>query len=252
MRQLPLLTVGVLAASIASFEQAMAVEQTPPHAADPQLESVVHFDFFVLEGARVSDASGQHHDGRLQNGTIANGKRKPAVQFDGHGVISLLEETLDPSTRPLTIGALCKPSAAEGVIASMGDATNGFSLYLKDAVPHFAVRANGELFEVAAEDSLVLDQWVHLVGTIDSDGKLSLIVNGWPLATGPGRVIPHKPVEGFSCGADPGSAVGNYEAPLHWRGLLEDVRLYWGCIDRESDRDELKDWADLPGCGCRR
>ena len=40
-------------------------------------------------------------------------------------------------------------------------------------------------------------------------------------------------------------------AAPHWQGLLEDVHLYWGLIDRNNDRDQLQDWADLPGCGCR-
>ena len=246
------IVVGAFAVGIVPWAQVAGVERLPRSSRDVKLEAVVHFDFFVVEGGRVGDASGQHHDGQLQNGEVVEGKRKPAVQFQGNGAVSLFDDKLDPSQRSLTVGALCKASASDGVIASLGDATNGFSLYIKDAVPRFVVRADGQLFEVASDEQICLDQWVHLVGIIGDDGKLSLIVNGWPVATGMGRVIPHKPAEGFYCGADLGSAVGDYEVALHWEGLLEDVRLYWGSMDRDRDSDQLKDWADMPGCGCRK
>lgn len=252
MKSASAVAVGVLAVVIVLQGQAVGADRMPRSSRDVGLQAVAHFDFFVVEGGRVGDASGQHHDGRLQNGEIVEGKRKPAVQFLGDGAISLLDDNLDPSQRALTVGALCKASAGDGVIASLGDATNGFSLYLKDAIPRFVVRADGQLFEVASDEKICLGQWVHLVGTLGDDGKLSLIVNGWPVATGTGQVISRKADEGFCCGADLGSAVGNYEAPLHWEGLLEDIRLYWGSVDRDRDSDQLKDWADMPGCGCRK
>jgi hypothetical protein len=37
---------------------------------------------------------------------------------------------------------------------------------------------------------------------------------------------------------------------MHWQGLVEDIRLYWGFMDREADGTVMKDWADRPGCGC--
>lgn len=60
------------------------------------------------------------------------------------------------------------------------------------------------------------------------------------------------PAEPLSVGADPGETVAEYLAPLGWHGLLEDVRLYWGFLDRNENREALADWADLPGCGCRK
>jgi hypothetical protein len=212
----------------------------------------VRFDFLVVENNRVGDASGQHHDGLIQGGRVVEGKRKPAVQFETNGLISLVSDVLDPSGRALTVGALCKTSENDGVVVSFGDATNGFSLYVKDSFPHFAVRTDGELVDIASDEQICQEQWIHLLGTIDSEGRVSLIVNGWTVATAAGRVLPHKPAEPFCCGADVGSTVANYASPLHWQGLLEDVRLYWGCMDRERDSDELKDWADMPGCGCRK
>ena len=41
------------------------------------------------------------------------------------------------------------------------------------------------------------------------------------------------------------------EAPLPTL-LLQDVRLYWGFMNRDDHREEWGEWADLPGCGCKR
>lgn len=252
MKRTSTLVVGLVAFVAGVLPQAEATLGAPRKTQEPQLESVLRFDFLVVDNNRVQDISGKHRDGLIQNGQVVEGKRKPAVHFETPGLISLVDDTLDPSRRALTVGALCRSSATDGVVLSYGDATNGFSLYLQDSYPHFAVRADGKLTDVAADSKVCQDQWIHLAGTIDSKGKVSLIVNGWIVASADGHLITHKPGEPFCCGADIGSAVANYKSPLHWQGTLEDVRLYWGCIDRDRDSNELKDWADLPGCGCRK
>jgi hypothetical protein len=152
--------------------------------------------------------------------------------------------------RPFAIGAQCQPVAGDGVIAALGDQVNGFCLFLKQGVPHFAVRAKGELAQVSAPEALKMGQWVHLVGTVDSKGQLWLMVNGWPVARAKGHLISQKPTRPFRVGGDTGAALANYKTPLHWQGLLGDVRLYWGFLDRNENREVLGDWADLPGCGC--
>jgi hypothetical protein len=229
-------------------------ERTARRIAEGALELALQYDFFVFDGQRVEDASRYKHDGDLKRGEIVNGRRKPAIKLDGNGSISLAEtpDSLDPASRPFAIGALCRPAAADGVIAAMGGRTNGFSLYVREGVPRFAVRAGGQLWEVSDDDALPIDQWVHLVGTVDERGELWLIVNGWPVAHAQGKLIPQKPAEPLSVGADCGEAVTDYPAPLGWQGLLEDVRLYWGFLDRNEHREALADWADLPGCGCRK
>ena len=47
-------------------------------------------------------------------------------------------------------------------------------------------------------------------------------------------------------------AVGDDTGPQHGHGLIENVRLDWGVIERAKHGDELNDWAELPGCGCRK
>jgi len=48
-----------------------------------------------------------------------------------------------------------------------------------------------------------------------------------------------KPADGLSVGDDTGSKIGAYGAATAWRGLLEDVRLYWSELDAET----IASWA---------
>jgi hypothetical protein len=225
---------------------------------DPRTpELMLHYDFYVQDGDRVSDASGKKHDGKLVGGTIVPGLRRPAIAFEGKGLILLDEKNDDTNalnfvSHTLSIGARCKPTSADGVIISVGDDTNGLSLYIKNGIPHFAVRSAGKLVTVAGTDPVKMDQWVHLFGTIDAQGNVSLVSNGWPAAQAKGSLLDAAPTEPLCVGADDGAPVGDYTGPMPWYGLLDSVRLYWGVITRAKDSDELGDWAQLPGCGCRK
>ncbi len=98
-----------------------------------------------------------------------------------------------------------------------------------------------------------LNQWVHIAGVIGAKGGLSLLVNAWAVARRPSRAfLSRTPAGAFAVGADAGTPVGSYSTPLHWQGLVEDVRLYWGALSRQTDRDLLGDWPNRPGCGCHK
>lgn len=233
---------------------AAATEPTAPSSVGERPELVLQYDFAMIEEGQATDASGNGHDGQLVAAQIVVGKRSNAAQLDGNGVVRMAEvpATLDPKQRPLTIGAFCKPATPDGVLMAMGDQTNGFSLYLKGGVPQFAVRAGGKLFQVAASAPVVADLGVHLAGAIDAERMLWLVVNGWPVASTQGQLIADTPSEPFSVGADEGAPVGEYTAPLHWTGLVQDVRVYWGHLERTTNLEAWQDWADLPGCGCKK
>ncbi len=252
MRLCYFLGFGVVAASLWLVGRGQAVERQSLASRAQTPEIALHYDLFVVDGALVGDASGKRHDGVILRGEIVPGRKKDALRLDGDGSLAMpdVPETFDPKSRPFTVGAFCQPAAADGVIASMGDKANGFSLFLKGGVPHLAVRSNGELAQVIADEPVVAGQWVHLAGSIDGGGTLRLMVNGWPVAESSGKLIQRRPTEPFCAGADPGSPVGDYPSPLHWRGLLQEIRVYWGALDRNENRDQWGDWADLPGCGC--
>jgi hypothetical protein len=231
---------------------------TPVTAGGPERpgaapELVVAYDFYDVGGEKVLDGSGHGRGGTLVAGEVVLGRNKPALRFGGEGVLTMAGAlSLDLGSQPFTVGAMCRPTAPDGVVVAMGDGKDGFSLYLQGGVARFAVRTNGVLREVAAPDPLVLDQWAHVAGVVDANGGLSLLVDTWPVAKAEGSLLAGASPEPLTVGADPGSFVGGYSSPLHWQGLLQDVRLYRGAISRDEHRDVLGEWAQRPGCGCRK
>ncbi|MFA6107861.1 MAG: LamG domain-containing protein [Candidatus Latescibacterota bacterium] len=251
-----LLTVACvcLAVSCGLLVSTVTAQPAGPTAGGKEPDLAFQYDFAVVEDGRTSDASGNDHDGQIVEAKIVEGRLKNAVEFGGRGAVRMtgVPATIDPKSHALTVGAFCRPAALDGVLLAMGDSTDGFSLYLKAGVPRFAVRTGGQLFTAAACEPVVADQWVHLAGVINADGTLRLVVNGWPTASAPGRLIADTPSEPFAVGADEGLPVGDYAAPLHWTGLVQDVRLYWGYLDRTEGLYAWQTWADLPGCACRK
>ncbi len=221
---------------------------------DFQLSVALHYDFYAVEANRVLDQAKPKHEGTIRDGQIVQGKRKPAVQLDGHGsiLVTATAADLDPTDKALTVGALCQPAAPDGMLITMGGAKNGLSIYLREGIPHFSVRSAGTVTTVAADKPVAMNQWIHLMGTLDSSGELSIVVNGWPRATAQGRLIAGTPELPLSIGEASGVEVNDTQQVPNWTGLLEDIRLYWGVMDRNQHRDQLGDWADLPGCGCRK
>lgn len=214
-------------------------------------ELIVQYDFYEVERGIVQDGSGNGHAGTIAAGSVVAGRRKPAVEFTGGGSLSSSLKGVDLARRAFTVGAMCRPAATDGVVVSMGDAADGFSLYVEEGIPHFVVRSGGVRREVADREPLAPGQWVHLAGVVDADGDLVLLVNAFPVATSAAAArLERTPAGAFVVGADPGGAASGQGDARPWRGLIEDVRLYSGAVGRETHRELLGDWANRPGCGC--
>ena len=125
------------------------------------------------------------------------------------------------------------------MIEAQGGGSLGYSLYLKDGVPTFAIRAGGSLREVRTDKPLPIGKPTHVVGILDAKGKLKLYLDGRQAATAQGFFIPKIPSDGLSIGQDTGSPVGNYETPLSFQGDLKDIRLYFGPLGEA----EIQRWA---------
>lgn len=177
----------------------------------------------------------------LTKQSIVAGRKGKAIKLDGSGPAFTLPTSpqLDPAGISLTVGAWCKPASGNGVLIAQGGISQGFSLYLRESAIVFAVRA-GMKMKTATGPKLENDQWTHVAVTLDRDGIAQLLVNGKPVGK-PTKVglIASRPADGLSVGADSGSLVGEYETPSPFQGQLEDVRLYWGTIQRMA----LKQWA---------
>jgi putative membrane-bound dehydrogenase-like protein len=68
-------------------------------------------------------------------------------------------------------------TGSEGVIIAQGDEKNGYCLYIKGAKLNLVVIQNGRTFKAAAKDTLP-GRAFDVTATLESDGQLSLDVNG--------------------------------------------------------------------------
>ena len=134
----------------------------------------------------------------------------------------------------------------------MGDEKDGFSLYLLGGIRAWPSGRRASCARWQPRTRSTLDQWAHVAGVVDAKGELSLLVDTWPVARAEGSLLGGASPEPLAVGADPGSPVGGYTSALHWQGLLQDVRVYRGVVSRDTDRDILGEWAQRPGCGCRK
>jgi len=205
------------------------------------LELVLRYDFAPAQEDRAEDQSGKGHHGQLQQAARIQGKQGQALKLDGQGrvTVSSVPASLDPANKPFAVGMWCKTQRPDGVLISHGGAGQGFSLYLEDGKPNFALRSGGEIFHVSGKTNLPLGEWVHLSADLKSTGDIRLLVNAKSAGSVKATAIRSKPKEGLTLGADPGSVVGGYQGPLPFSGLIEDVRIYWGELDVEA----LEAWA---------
>ncbi|MCA8951993.1 MAG: SUMF1/EgtB/PvdO family nonheme iron enzyme [Planctomycetes bacterium] len=148
------------------------------------------------------------------------------------------DRTFNPALRPLTVGALVRLDAANGVVVAHGGDHRGYALYVRDRVPAFCVRNGAALSEVVGPP-LELGRQVHLVGRLDEHARLELFVDGELAAAGPGALLASKPVEGLSIARDAGTLVGPYDDAMSFHGSIEALRLYQGALPV----DELRRWA---------
>ncbi len=239
--------VKELKAELVRLRKQYRVDQfeEPPYPPVPwkvPRELVLRYDATAVEGNLVKDQSGNGHDARRRQVTVTAGRKGKAFQFNGKAmlVIPTMPESLDPTYRPLVVGAWCKPQAADGVILSHGNGTFGYSLYLKEGKPRFVVRLSRLKMEVVGPEQVALDRWVHLAAAADAKRQLTLFVDGRPVARlKEGHLVTQRPREGLAVGGDPGRPVGDYSSPCGFTGLIEDVRLYWGPVDEST----LRNWA---------
>ncbi len=145
---------------------------------------------------------------------------------------------IDPSMKPFAVGATVTPIAADGVIMAAGGASDGFSLYLKDGHPQFAIRSSDQLFQVEGPEALGMGKTVNVMGMLTADSQMRLLVNGKVVGTTRGLPIRRRPNDGLSLGKDSGSLVGEYDTPLSFKGKLTDFRIYWGTPGEE----EIREW----------
>jgi len=197
------------------------------------LELVLRYDFEKVTDSAVKDISGKSNDGKLMGGEVTPGLRGKALKLAGQGKVEVLGR-LDSSSKPFTTGAWCKPESGDGVLISQGGGSHGFAIYLRNGMPHFAVRSGGTLAMAAGTEKLPEGEWVHLSGMLMARGEIVLRVNGKEVAKAKSAAIAAKPFDKMEVGDDSSNRVSDYGTATAWQGLIEDVRLYWGELDVET------------------
>jgi hypothetical protein len=128
------------------------------------------------------------------------------------------------ANRALLLSADVEPSNGHGVIVAQGGPAHGYTLYLQDGKPAFAVRIARQLAIVAATTSLTGSR-CKLEAQLAPDGRLTISVDGKLVAEGraPG-LIAAQPGRGLTVGRDDGG-VGDYTGPNPFNGKIASVTL---------------------------
>ena len=142
--------------------------------------------------------------------------------------------SLDPTGKPLAVEAWVKADADDGVVVARGGPAYGYALTLRGGRPQFAVRDRDTLGAVTAKEKVV-GRWVHLAGMLTADKKLQIYVDGKlsAAAEAPG-LISQEPHQSMEIGEDDGGAVGDYESPFSFTGLIDEVRIYYGKLTADE------------------
>ena len=152
--------------------------------------------------------------------------------------------SLDPSNKALTVEAWVKPEKPNGVILARGGPSYGYVLFVKGGRPRFGVRTSSERLTTASAQKSIGKEWAHVVGVLSPDGQVKLYVNGQLAATEKSEgLITSNPAQAMEIGADDQGAVGQYNTPYAFTGMIDEVRLY----HRELASPEVKSHHENAG-----
>jgi len=140
----------------------------------------------------------------------------------------------NPTGKPLTVEAWINSTRPEGVIISRGGPAEGWALGLQSGKPTFSLRVGGELTKVTGPRRIV-GEWHHVAGVLTEDKKLRVYVDGKLAAeVNAPSLIKTDPKQPMAIGADEGGAVGDYQSPSGFTGLIDEVRVTFAAL---SDAD---------------
>lgn len=129
------------------------------------------------------------------------------------------------------------PGGAEGVILAHGDATCGYSLFLRDGRLHHVINVGGA--KVAVRSDSVIPPGPHRLGVAVAQGAervFTLLVDGKPAGQVSTRLgfATFVSWSGLDIGRDRGSPVADYAAPFTFTGALRQVVV---TMDPDQDLD---------------
>jgi arylsulfatase A-like enzyme len=152
-----------------------------------------------------------------------------ARYFNGNSYIDVERSSaLHSAETPWSVEATVRSEQPSGVILAYGGTGNGYSLFLENGKPGFAVRTDREVFTVLAEkteNENTAENRVTIKGVITPDKKAELYVNGQKSAfVVLPRFIAGNPVESLQIGTDLGGKVNDLSLP-NFKGWIERVEI---------------------------
>lgn len=119
-----------------------------------------------------------------------------------------------------------KKNQPDGVLVSHGGEIHGYSLFVKNRKLHFAVRLNGEFFQISSRQEVPSVNYSVQVNMSDT-GEVQLFVDFVPMAYGkfPNAIVV-EPKEPRNFGSDDRTAVGTYTAPFAYKGRILNAKIH--------------------------
>jgi hypothetical protein len=193
---------------------------------------------------KVTDVTGNGFDGVGADTAIVDGKFGKAMEFDGvNSQVEIPHDEVLNIQDAITVEAWVMPTSfigLGGIAQKWGDNT-GRRQYLLCSVNEkvrFYISGSGGTWPSAESgNSMVVDEWVHLAGTYDSQA-IKIYFNG--------ELDGETPNEEGLFGSDVPFWIGGYGpnadfgSNRHFPGVIDEVRLWEGAM---TD-DEVKDVMD--------
>jgi arylsulfatase A len=128
--------------------------------------------------------------------------------------------------KTLLITCEVKPKSSNAIVVAQGGSDSGYSLYLDDGIPAFAVRENGKLYTVTAV--AVPGKTYGIEARLQSDGTMTLSIDNQPAAKGKAAgLIKQQPRESMCVGFDNGAPVAKYKGnpKVRFKGSISGLKV---------------------------
>ena len=177
----------------------------------------------LFDNVPLKDSSEMAHSFTISG--AAQGLRQSRGRFDGRTWIEIEKsEAFDCSNVAWYVEAEITPEELNGIILSQGGTQHGYSLYLTEGKPGFAVRLGGTAYSLTGNDRI--EGSVLLSASVTPDKQLVLQVNGRTVAE---RAIPNLihsiPVDPPLIGNDLNGTVVAPALPS-FKGTMKRVAVY--------------------------
>jgi arylsulfatase A-like enzyme len=217
----------------ADFSETQDLAEQEPE----RLKALVHEWWAQAERCNVLPLDDRFGPRFAENAQRHQGRRKQFVFHKGMGHLPG-DCAPDVRSRSYFIEAdVTLAEGEEGVLVAHGDATSGYSLFVRDGRLHHTLNIGGLRTTVSSDREIPAGRRKLGVRVIQGDGRtFTLTIDGAPA----GEIKTHLGFltfiswSGLDIGRDRGSAVGDYAEPFAFTGALRTVTV---TMDADQDLD---------------